>query len=132
MTSAAAPDDKVLFQADPSNTAPVDLTHASTSSTEATIKMGNTKNVQFDGLSISNTGSGSSRVIYFTSGCGDITFTNNTITGTAQTNTTSTFYALIYGTSMAATGSFVFTGNTLVDGSNAAYMTAASSSKTQN
>jgi hypothetical protein len=51
---------------------------------------------------------------------------NNIFNGTSQTST-STFYSLVYGTSMSSTGEFTFENNHFNDGSYALYLYAASS-----
>lgn len=119
----------VTIQSDPTNTNPVLLTYASTSSSEATIILTGAKHFKFDGLNIENTGSSSSRVIYIQAGCGDIEFSNNNIEGPLQSNSTSTFYSLIYGASVAPVGVFDFNNNTFLNGSHVAYVTSSTSAR---
>ena len=130
-TSAA---NTVTIQPDPTNTMPVVLTFAPTSSSTTdnyTLYLNGAENMEFKNLTLQSTGASYARVVLFGGNSDNITFDGNTISGPSVTSS-STFYALMYYASPATINNFTLTGNTFNNGSYVAYLSLSTSPLSDN
>lgn len=117
---------KLTIQADPTNTSPVILTYApTTSSDNYTVNISGANDIKFDGITFESTGTSYSRIIQLGGTCANIEFDGNTFT--APTSTTSTtFKATFYYSSLSIDG-LIITNNTFNNNAHIMYLVGSSS-----
>jgi hypothetical protein len=107
----------ITFQANPSNTAPAEITFSPTGTTNNwTIHFNQTNNIIVKGLKITSGGTTYGRLITYT-GSSDLKILDNTLVGAASGQSTSSYLAAFYYNSTSAypTGTWVIKGNDITD-----------------
>lgn len=95
--TGASATNTILFQKDPSATAPVLITYANGNSTDGVIKLSSTKYLTFDGINFQATNATYGRMVYHTGTLNSINFFNCEFTGFNTSNVSTTNHAMFYG-----------------------------------
>jgi hypothetical protein len=116
----------ITFQADPTNTGPVELSYFGSSTDNYIIGFNGASYVTFDGINGTSTGSYST-VVRFEGSANHNTVKNGVFTGQAASST-STNYAIVYANDGVGTSDNTIMNNELVNGSYGIYYRGASTS----